>query len=47
MFVPFSIWNQVSNLSVYFNPINLDTDEVNKALDEIHEEMDKEVVSKS
>jgi len=31
----------------FYRNLNIDTEEVNKALDEIHDEMDKVVVTKS
>lgn len=46
MSVPFWTWNQVSNLNSKTETF-LDTEEVNKALDEIHQEMDKVVVTKT
>jgi len=47
MCVPFWTWKPVSIYPLIFWLLNLDTEEVNKALDEIHEEMDKVVVTKT
>jgi hypothetical protein len=45
MFAHYWIWNLVSRHNDHL--FNIDTEEVNKALDEIHDEIDKVMVSKT